>query len=452
VAGQGGSSQSPPPRPGRGVPRCLPQASWRRIASVPENRIVGLTAVLEGFMLVAFASASAILTAQRKFSMSEMRYGELVLPEVAAAIAVSLTGFGLARRYPTRFAYRLGVSLGLAATALLIVGVAAGKDGPVGFPLVMAGSAFLGAGFGVTVPVLMAYARFLNAGAEDRSLIALNTLLALGAIAAPGIAVLFTYVAPLWGLTVITGAALLVLLFRSARLPSHAGAPLAPPRHARSCAVRFLVYAVCAMFYAVCASIIVIWSQLMVAVPAGSATQLQLVAAVKLAQPGSGFHTSVALASCWGAALAAGRVMFAAVDRWRSARARAAGQLLPILVLAGLIAAGVLSRQLDLARSALFLLAGVGCSMLLPLHIGFSQKDVTAVSAALAGGIVAYQLAYDLVADGLRPSLTPGSAVLPIFAIAALIGLVMSALSFQVISFAPSLTDRAEAARANRRS
>ena len=195
--------------------------------------------------------------------------------------------------------------------ALILAGAWRREDGLVGFPLVMAGSAFLGAGFGVTVPVLMAYARFLNACAEDRSLIALNALLALGAIAAPGIAVLFTYVAPLWGLAVIIGAALLVLLLRSARLPSHAGAPLAPPRHARSCAVRFLIYAVCAMFYAVCASIIVIWSQLMVAVPVGSATQLQLAAAVRLAQPGSGFHTSVALASLWGATLAAGRVIFA---------------------------------------------------------------------------------------------------------------------------------------------
>jgi hypothetical protein len=403
-------------------------------------------------MLVSFASATAIVTAQRKFSMSEMRYGELVLPEVAAALVVSLTGFGLARRYTTRFAYRLGVSLGLVAVALLLVGVGVGRAGPVGFPLVMAGSAFLGAGFGVTVPVLMAYARFLNAASEDRSLIALNALLALGAIAAPVIAVLFTYVAPLWGLAVITGAALLVLLLCSARLPSHAGAPLPPPQQARSCAVRFPTYAVCAMFYAVCASMIVIWSQFMVAVPAGSATQLHLVAVVKLAHSGSGFHTSVALASLWGATLAAGRVTSAAVDRWQSARARAAGYLLPILVLAGLIAAGVGSHQFILARVALFLLAGVGCSALLPLHIGFSQKDVTAVSAALAGGIVAYQLAYDLVANGLRPSLTPGSAALPIFAIAALIGLVMSALSLTMIGFAPSLADRAEAARANRRS
>lgn len=451
MAGQGGSSQSPPPRPGRGAPRCLPQTSWRCIASAPESRIVGLTALVEGFMLVAFASASAILTEHRRFGMSGMRYGELVLPEVAAAIVFSLTGFGLARRYTTRFAYRLGVSLGLVALAMILVGIGVGKDGPVGFPLVMTGSAFLGAGFGVTVPVLMAYARFLNAGAEDRSLIALNALLAIGAIAAPGIAVLFTDVAPLWGLAVLIGAALLVLLLRSARLPSHAGAPLAP-RHARSCAVRFLIYAVCAMFYAVCASIIVIWSQLMVAVPAGSATQLQLAVAVRLAQPGSEFHTSVALASLWGATLAAGRVIFAAVDRWQSARARAAGLLLPILVLAGLIAAGVGSHQFILARIALFLLAGVGCSALLPLHIGFSQKDVTAVSAALAGGIVAYQLAYDFVANGLRPSLTPGSGALPIFAIAALIGLVMSALSFTMISFAPSLADQAEAARADRRS
>jgi MFS family permease len=398
-----------------------------------ESRIVGLTALVEGFLLVTFPAATAILMDRHHYAMSGVRYGALVLPELAAAILASLTGVGLARRRRTVFAYRLGLTLSLVAMALLLASHSVEGNRAVAYPMLMAASAFLGAGFGVTVPVLMAYARFLNACAEDMSVLALNALIALGAVAGPGVAVLFARVAPLWGLAVVAAALLIWLLVRSGCLPSHAGAPVSETRRAWLGAIRFLLYAVFALVYAVCAAVIVIWSQLRAPSPPGSLAGVQLAAAVRLAYPGTGLHTSVALASLWGATLAAGRVMLAAVDRWLSGLARAAGYLLPILSLAALIAVGVISRQLGLATVAIFALAGLGCAALLPLSMCNCPKDVTAVSAALAGGVVAYQLAYGMVAQGLRPRIGDGTSVMPIFAAAALIGLLMSLLAFAVM-------------------
>jgi hypothetical protein len=101
----------------------------------------------------------------------------------------------------------------------------------------------------------------------------------------------------------------------------------------------------------------------------------------------------------------------------------------------------VLSADLGLARVAIFVLAGLGCSALLPLTISFTQKDVTAITAALAGGVIAFQVGYTIVADGVRPAASSGPRVVAMFAVAALIGLVMSGLSFVVVRGSPGLAE-----------
>ena len=56
-----------------------------------------------------------------------------------------------------------------------------------------------------------------------------------------------------------------------------------------------------------------------------------------------------------------------------------------------------------------FGLAGLGCSALLPLTISFGQKELPAVSAAVAGGVIAfYQLGYGIAAFGVGPLLDNG--------------------------------------------
>jgi hypothetical protein len=163
-------------------------------------------------------------------------------------------------------------------------------------------------------------------------------------------------------------------------------------------------------------------------------------------------HTSIAYATFWGATLAAGRVGFAAMDRWRSALARMAGCLLPIAGLGGLMAIGMLTHHLALSTFAVFILAALGCAALLPLSISFTQKDVTAISAALAGGVIAYQLGYGLVAAGMRPHEASGGRAFAMFGMAAVIGLVVSGLAFLVTRGRPGLPEWAASERANNRS
>src|SRR5262245_5010794 len=106
VAGLGNSSQDPQrpagpcatPRPDQ-ARLSRSQGACGTLAPTLESRIVGVAALVEGFVLVTFPSASAIITGSDYYGMAGPLYGELVLPELATAILASLTGFGLARRH-----------------------------------------------------------------------------------------------------------------------------------------------------------------------------------------------------------------------------------------------------------------------------------------------------------------------------------------------------------------
>jgi hypothetical protein len=93
----------------------------------------------------------------------------------------------------------------------------------------------------------------------------------------------------------------------------------------------------------------------------------------------------------------------------------------------------VLSRPHALAGIAVFALAGLGCSALLPLTISFGEGDLTAMAAAMAGGVIAfYELGYGIAAFGVGPLQDAGVSLSRIFGFAAIIAAIMALLSFFV--------------------
>jgi hypothetical protein len=86
-----------------------------------------------------------------------------------------------------------------------------------------------------------------------------------------------------------------------------------------------------------------------------------------------------------------------------------------------------------------FGLAGLGCSALLPLTISFGQEEFVAVSAAVAGGVIAwYQVGYGLAAFGVGPLVDGGVSLSTIYAACAGIALVLGAVSLAVAHRRPS--------------
>ena len=145
---------------------------------------------------------------------------------------------------------------------------------------------------------------------------------------------------------------------------------------------------------------------------------------------GSASQASLALAAFWGM-VTLGRVGFAALDRWLPAPK--IYRLLPLVLVASFLLTGSLGRHQAIAGIGSFALAGLGCSAMLPLTISFGELDMTAVSAAVAGGVIAfYQVGYGIAAFSVGPLQSAGLNLSQIFAGTAAIAAVLLVLALFV--------------------
>jgi fucose permease len=141
---------------------------------------------------------------------------------------------------------------------------------------------------------------------------------------------------------------------------------------------------------------------------------------------------SLALTAFWGM-VTVGRVLFAVIER--RFPERRAYHLLPFVVAAAFLIITALPSGSQALGVLAFGLAGLGCSALLPLTISFGQKELTAIAASAAGGLIAfYQMGYGIAAFGVGPlEEHTGLSLSQIYGLAIIVALVMAALSFVVV-------------------
>jgi predicted MFS family arabinose efflux permease len=146
-------------------------------------------------------------------------------------------------------------------------------------------------------------------------------------------------------------------------------------------------------------------------------------------------EAALALTAFW-AMVTVGRILVAAVQRW--VPVRLTYHVLPFLLAGTFVIIALLPRG-DAAVGVLaFGLAGLGCSALLPLTISFGQEEMAAISAAMAGGIIAfYQLGYGIAAFGVGPLVDSGVELPTIYAVSAVIAAAAGLLSFAIARRAP---------------
>src|SRR6185369_4869381 len=145
---------------------------------------------------------------------------------------------------------------------------------------------------------------------------------------------------------------------------------------------------------------------------------------------------SLALTVFWGS-VTAGRIIVAAIERWLPAYRTY--QVLPFVLIIAFVALAFIPKGEISIGVIAFGLAGLGCSALLPLTISFGQKELTAFSAAAAGGIIAfYQLGYGIAAFGVGPLLDGGVELPTVYGLAAVVAAGMGLWSFAVARRRPS--------------
>jgi MFS family permease len=117
------------------------------MASQRETNVVYGAGVVQGIVLVTFPAASTIFTDPNEYGLTNTQYGFLFIPQVLTAIAASLLGAALARRFGTKRVYLAGLLAGLISMSLLIVSTLFESSTYWALLVLLVATAFLGTGF-----------------------------------------------------------------------------------------------------------------------------------------------------------------------------------------------------------------------------------------------------------------------------------------------------------------
>ena len=396
-----------------------------------ETATVNVAGLVQGIALVTFPAASTIFTAKSSYDLSSTQYGLMFVPQVATAVTSALLGAGLigpglASRLGERTVYLAGLVADLAAMLLLIVSWLVVHQHAAAYGLLLAATACLGAGFGLAVPALNTLTAAFHPQAVDRSVLVLNALLGLGTALAPVFVAIFVGLGFWTGLPILAAVLLVGLLLVSLRLPLRPGAQPGVSQPAAGSAgagaripAGLWLFGAFAILYGFCETMNGNWSQLDI-------TSLGVASST----------AAIALTSFW-AVVTAGRVLFAAIQRWLPSRA--AFHILPFLLAGAFLVIAVLPRHAPLASVGAFALAGLGCSALLPLTISIGQEKFPRSEVLVAGGVIAcYQAGYGLAAFGVGPLVDAGVRLPVIFGCSAAVAAGMGLLSLAVARGRPS--------------
>jgi predicted MFS family arabinose efflux permease len=183
--------------------------------------------------------------------------------------------------------------------------------------------------------------------------------------------------------------------------------------------VTFWVFAAFAVLYGFCETMNGNWSQI-------DLTKLHV----------SVTTASLTLTVFW-AMVTAGRVVFAAVQRW--VPSRVAYHVLPFVLAGSFVFIALLPSGAPALGVIAFGLAGLGCSALLPLTISFGQERLVSMSSSVASGVIAcYQVGYGIAAFGIGPLRTAGLTLPEIYGASAAVAVILGLLSVGVARGRPS--------------
>jgi fucose permease len=244
----------------------------------------------------------------------------------------------------------------------------------------------------------------------------LNALLGLGTVLAPVFVAIFVGLGDWSGLPLVVAVLLAGLYVFSVRLPLQAAVASATTSGAISLPARFWVFAAFATLYGVVETMNGNWASLYMVNDLGAATTL----------------ASLALTAFWGS-VTVGRVLFALVERWFPEQRTF--HLLPFVAAAALASIAALPSGAPALGILAFGMAGLGCSALLPLTIGFGQEELVVIAASVAGFLIAfYQMGYGIAAFGVGPlERLTGLELRQIYGLVTIVALTMALLSFVVV-------------------
>jgi fucose permease len=381
--------------------------------------------LVQGVALVTFPAASSILTSSEYYGLTSTAYGSLFLPQAVLAIVASLLGANLTRRLGIKRIFIVGLIADFAAMALLFLSQFAIDSATLAYAMLLLATSSLGIGFGLTVPSINRYAAAFFPERVERAVLYLNALLGLGTALAPVFVAIFVGLGFWWGLPVLVAILLAGLALVSLPLPLTIETAERDPAAGSETAggvqprlvlpPRFWTFAAFALLYGIVETMNGNWATLFMTSDLGASVTL----------------ASLALTAFW-AMVTIGRVLFAAIER--RLPETDTFRILPFVAAAAFLLTAALPTGDARFGVVAFGVAGLGCSALLPLTLGFGQQELTTIAAFAAGGLIAaYQIGYGLAAFGVGPLQDAGIELATIYRATAIVAVAMGLLSFVVI-------------------
>jgi fucose permease len=333
--------------------------------------VVYVSALLQGLTVVSFPASGAVLKEHHHFT--DAQYGTIFLPQVAFTLLGSFVGSALARR--TGLARLLLGALVADALSQVALGGSYGLDANAAFAGVLAGTALMGLGFGLSAAPLNASPAALFPRRPDAALVALHTVMGagfalgpalVGALGAHGVWLLLPV--GLFAATTLLAAS--VAFTRLPQSVSTKGASRADerPRERPLLVASFWSFTAIAVLYAFAEGTFGNWAVVFL-------TEERHV---------TPSHAALALSTFW-AALAGGRLLVSTlVARVPAERIWLA---LPVLMVAAFLLVPM-SRG-AVSGVALFAFAGLSCSAFFPLTVGLASKRFPEDSASVSSLMVA---------------------------------------------------------------
>jgi hypothetical protein len=222
------------------------------MATILSDRTVIYSGIIaEGAVAAIFGAYTSVFVASYHYDLTLPQYGALFIPLVVAAFVAALFSTSLTTWLRAGDAYRAGLGCSLVGMALLVATEWAERL-VFTYPLLLAATAFVGAGFGLSFQCVRCYVVSLKPLRARRQILLANGLVAAGLVAAPVYAFATRATSIWWSLPVVLGILLIaeMLLSRSLHAPVDG---LRALRVNLRVPVRFRVYPGLALLYGLCA-------------------------------------------------------------------------------------------------------------------------------------------------------------------------------------------------------
>jgi fucose permease len=362
-------------------------------------------ALFQGLALVSFPASSDVLKSAD--GLTDAQYGAIFLPQIVAAILGALGGGVLAERLGLKPIFVLALLANTVSQGLLALSVVVPRE--FAYAIVLAGTTFLGLGFGATGGALNTYPRVLFPGKAGTALLVLHSTTGVGLSVGPLI-VGWLAMQALWlafpiGLTLAGGA--LAAAVALAGLPDDRPAAMRLVADAKPAASPiFWLLAAIAVVYAFAEGTFSSWAVIFVREARGLPPEI----------------ATSALSAFW-AALVLGRVLVSGVLLRFSPLVPWA--VLPLVILAAFLFIPTIATPTGAVLG--FALAGFGCSAFYPLTVATASGRfvgaVAFVSSMLTAALMFGSGAASFVVGGLRAYLSLDelyrvSAVYPVIVMA----------------------------------